>query len=78
MQEAIAYDEWAARVSRLAELIAHKTAAIRQHTETANPDQLAIGQYEELRNRYLAELGELMGQYGIIIQFESRTTGKAA
>lgn len=78
MQETIASDEWAARVSRLAELIAHKTEAIRQHAEAPEPDRLAIGQYEALRSRYLNELGELMNQYGIVIQFESRATDQAA
>jgi hypothetical protein len=78
MQELLASDEWAARVSRLAELIAHKTEAIRQHAEAPEPDQLAIGQYEELRRRYLSELGELMHQYGIVIQFGSQPTDQAA
>lgn len=76
MQEVLSTDEWAARVSRLAELIAHKTEAIRQHAEA--PDRLAIGQYEELRRRYLSELSELMHQYGIVIRFEDRTTDQAA
>lgn len=78
MQEVLASDEWAARVSRLAELIAHKTEAIRQHAEASEPDRLAIGQYEELRSRYLTELGALMDQYGIVIQFKSRSTDQAA
>lgn len=78
MQELLASDEWAARVSRLAELIAHKTEAIRQHAEAPEPDRLAISQYEELRRRYLNELGELMHQYGIVIRFENRATDQAA
>lgn len=69
MQEQIDYQDWSLRVSRLVELIARKTEAIKFHENSQEPDMMAIEQYNELREHYLAELSELMQGFGIIAEF---------
>lgn len=69
MQEQIDYQDWSLRVSRLVELIAQKTEAIKFHEGSQEPDTMAIEQYNKLRERYLAELSALMQGFGIIAEF---------
>ena len=69
MQEQIDYQDIGLQVSRLLELIAQKTEAIKFHEDSQDPDTMAIEQYNELRERYFAELSALMQGFGIIAEF---------
>lgn len=53
-------------IARLLELIERMQQAINLHAQNENPDTMAIEQYTELKERYRAELAELMKPYGFV------------
>ncbi len=55
-------------VSHTVEMIQRMNAAIDRHRAYKNPDRLAIDQFTELRERYVAELAELLQPIGVVVQ----------
>lgn len=61
-------DKRAAMVTRLLNLIERINAAIDRHTAQDKPDQLAIRQYIELRDKYIQEFADLVQPIGLVVQ----------
>jgi hypothetical protein len=55
-------------IARLLDLIERMQYSINLHSESENPDTMAIEQYTELRERYRAELAELLKPYGLDVK----------
>lgn len=59
--------EYDLAVMRLLELIRRKKVALERHQQRAEPDGLAVLQYQDLLNEYLGELmGLLKDKYGLV------------
>lgn len=59
--------EYDLAVMRLLELIRRKKEALARHQQNEQPDGLAVLQYQDLLNGYLAELMELLrDKYGLV------------
>ncbi len=62
-------EERAVLVSHSVAMIERMNTAIARHTATDTPDQLAIDQFTELRERYITELKELLQPIGVAVQW---------
>ncbi|QJD77614.1 hypothetical protein [Spirosoma rhododendri] len=64
-------EERAAMVSHSVAMIERMNAAIARHVATDIPNQLAIDQFAELRERYITELRELLQPIGVAVQWNA-------
>jgi len=60
-------EEWAVRVSRLLELIAMQIQAVERNARAGSPRSI-VAQHERLRDRYKAELDDLLSDSGLTVQ----------
>ncbi len=66
--QTVTLDEQEFAVFQLLDLIQRMQYSINLHSESENPDMMAIEQYTELRERYRAELAELLKPYGLDVK----------
>ena len=55
-------------IARLLQLIEMNTNTLKRHREADSPLSI-IGQYKEIRDRYLSELAEVMQGFGVMAKF---------
>ena len=55
-------------IARLLQLIEMNTKTIQRHQDSHSP-QTIVEQYQDLRQRYLNELAEVMQGFGVIAKF---------
>ena len=65
-------------VSHSVEMIERMIVAINRHKTYRNPDQLAIDQFTELKEQYIAELADLLQPIGVVVQLSDRQHKKTA
>jgi molecular chaperone GrpE (heat shock protein) len=63
--QTVKLDEREFSVFQLLDSIQRMEKAINFHSESNSPDQMAIEQYTELRERYQTELAETLRTFGI-------------